>query len=73
MQFVEEYLRHEMLWNFRSPNYWNKQQKKQSINATVATMAIPDCGFKESELKIKILLTLKKYNLQIYVIKLNGI
>lgn len=51
VQFVEEYLRHEMLWNFRSPNYWNKQQKKQSINAIVATMAIPDCRFKEYELK----------------------
>lgn len=51
--FVEEYLRHECLWNFRCEQYRNKQSKQHAIIELTEKMAIPYFGSKEAELKIK--------------------
>lgn len=40
-QFLQEYKKHECLWNQNSTKYWNYCTKKQSVNKILKKFNIP--------------------------------
>lgn len=52
LKFVSNYVKHECLWNVKSPHYKNNQMKRSAYQDLEKTMDLT--GFGEAEIKMKI-------------------
>uniref|UniRef100_A0A1B6E220 MADF domain-containing protein n=1 Tax=Clastoptera arizonana TaxID=38151 RepID=A0A1B6E220_9HEMI len=53
MKFVQAYMKHECLWNFKSADYKDKEKREAAYLDLMQVMSIPEFGLVEVKSKIK--------------------
>jgi len=71
INFVEEYMNHECLWNVNNPLYKNKQCRDSAYSTLAETMNMSGFGVPEVKTKIKNLRSTYSQELKKYLIRKN--